>query len=143
MVPMLINSACSMLRNGISSPLKGKSIKTSWYEICTNSHKAPISHLSTCQGSRHPTSGCFESCFINIQACSRVHGRFFASSMSSPNAFLRSSLTPRTTMSSTASSTVRPLRTLWINYADVISFGQDGSGVEVYSYTLEVAGSAA
>lgn len=58
------------------------------------------------------TSGCLASCFIRNHACSLVQGKLFASSTSSPKAFLRSSLTPREMTSSTASCTDMPLRTL-------------------------------
>ena len=61
------------------------------------------------------TSSFLDSCLRTIHACSLVQGRLFESSKSSPNAFLRSSTTPRLMMSSTASFICCPLRTLRIS----------------------------
>lgn len=64
------------------------------------------------------TSGCSESNLTIFHACSLVQGKCLDSSSSSPNAFFLSSFTPRSTISSTASSTRRPFRILCISCSD-------------------------
>ena len=80
---------------------------------------------------------------MRAHACSRDHGRFFASSKSSPNAFLRISPTPRVTMSSIASCTLCPLRTLCMSCSPFVQYFRWDRTIEKGTYTLEVARSPA